>query len=432
MNTIRRIFARGNFAYNSTILVVSTATSQAISILAAPLLSRLYTPDDFGTLGVFISIFMLLNVISSMRYEYAINLANDENEAANILLLTIFLVISSSVILLIILLALSQSVASWLNAPELEHYIWLIPLSLLGAGVYTAFSYWSLRCANFSALGRTRITQSLIGIIVQLALGVLTNGPFGLLLGHSIAQSAGSTSLARLSWQQSSTVLRRISWNGIVQAAQRYRQLALLASVSALVNTAGAQAPRLLLSSLYGVTVTGWFTFTQRIFAIPLSVLGASIGQVFLSNAAQLAQENPYELRRLFLKTARLLLILGIFPTFILFLFGKSIFAFILGPQWETAGVYTQILAPSFLIQFVVSPLSQVMFVMRHPNIQLAWDILRLMSVTSVFIAAILFDLDALSAISVYTLVLVLTYGILFTLQWRLLDIFVQRKVSSP
>ncbi len=430
MNTLKRLVPRGGFAYNVSLLAGSTAVGQVVGVLAAPLLSRLYTPDDFGALGVFTSVFMLLNVVSSLRYEYAINLADDD-EAAQVLGVTLALVIVSSLILLAVALTLAQPVADWLNAPALGPYLWLMPLSLLGAGVYTAFNYWALRRASFGALGRTRITQSLTGTLVPLAVGALAQGPFGLLLGHAVAQSAGSTTLARLSWRQNSAALRGINRRGMARAARRYGRLALLTSASALVNTAGAQVPRLLLSGLYGTAVTGWFTFSQRIFAIPIGIVGVSVGQVFLSSAARLARENPPELRRFFFKTARRLFLLGLLPAGVLMVVGAPLFAFVFGPQWETAGAYTQILAPAFLIQFVVSSLSQVMFVIRRANLQLAWDVLRLFSVGGVFAAAAAFNLDDPQGVLLYALALILTYGILFALQWRLLDVFVQRGLPA-
>jgi O-antigen/teichoic acid export membrane protein len=431
MNTLKRLMPRGGFAYNVSVLAGSTAVGQVVGVLAAPLLSRLYTPEDFGAMGVYTSVFMLLNVISSLRYEYAINLADDDHGAANALGLTLALVAGSSLALLLTVPLWAAPVADWLNVPTLSPYLWLLPLSLLGAGVYTAFNYWALRQGSFGALGRTRVTQSLTNTGILLLFGVLATGPFGLLLGHASAQSAGSSTLVRLSWRQNSAALRGINRQDMKQMGRRYGRFAVLTSASALVNTAGAQVPRLLLSSLYGSTVTGWFTFGQRIFAIPLSLVGVSVGQVFLSTAARLARENPPALQRFFFKTVRRLFVLGLVPAGVLMLFGASLFAFVFGPQWETAGYYAQLLAPAFLIQFVISSVSQVMFIVQRANVQLAWDILRLTSVGGVFVAASVFAYTDEQVVLLYSITLIVTYSILFAVQWLVLRAFIQKGVAD-
>ncbi len=430
IKTLKRWLPRGSFAYNVSLLAGSTAVGQLVGVLAAPLLTRLYTPEDYGVLGVYLSVFSLLNVVSSLRYEFAVNLAENDSRAADILGLVLGLVTFSSLVLLIVVLLLGQPLADWLNAPALGPYLWLLPLSLFGAGVYTAFNYWSLRFGSFAALGRTRVTQSVSATMISLVLGVLVGGPFGLLVSHVTSQSVGTGTLVRLSWRQHKGVLRGISLGGMVQVARRYVQFALLTSASALVNTAGAQVPRLLMSGLYGAAVIGWFTFSQRIFAIPMSLIGTSVGQVFLSDAARLARENPPELRRFFFKTARRLLLLGLFPAAVLMLFGGPLFAFVFGPEWETAGLYTQILAPAFLIQFVVSSVSQVMIVVQQARLQLIWDVVRLAVVGGVFAAAVVFGLSDQQAIVMYALALILTYGILFVLQWKSLNRFIERGPS--
>lgn len=84
LRSLERLLPRNYFARGVSILVSGTAAAQALTVLAAPLLTRLYSPDDFGLLAVYASLLSLIMVVSSLRYKLAIRLPEDDGEAANV------------------------------------------------------------------------------------------------------------------------------------------------------------------------------------------------------------------------------------------------------------------------------------------------------------------------------------------------------------
>jgi O-antigen/teichoic acid export membrane protein len=80
-----------------SVLVGGTAGAQLITVLAAPLLTRLYSPEDFGLVAVCASLLALIGVISSRRYELAIPLPDDDVEEANVAMLSLLLVAMTTV-----------------------------------------------------------------------------------------------------------------------------------------------------------------------------------------------------------------------------------------------------------------------------------------------------------------------------------------------
>ena len=64
-------------------LAGGTAVSRLVVLMAAPLLTRIYTPDDFGVLAVYGSIVNIAVVLSSLRFEFAIPLPEQEDVTAN-------------------------------------------------------------------------------------------------------------------------------------------------------------------------------------------------------------------------------------------------------------------------------------------------------------------------------------------------------------
>jgi lipopolysaccharide exporter len=86
MIILKRI-KKNDFAVNVLKLISGTALGQMITVLVSPLLARIYAPEDFGLLAVYISIASILSVIISLRYETAVVLPEDDNQAMDLVLL---------------------------------------------------------------------------------------------------------------------------------------------------------------------------------------------------------------------------------------------------------------------------------------------------------------------------------------------------------
>ena len=78
---IAKDLRRSNFAKNTMIVSAGTAFAQGMGIIFSPIITRIYTPEEYGLLAVFSSITALLVVFSSLRYQVAIPIAdNDEGD----------------------------------------------------------------------------------------------------------------------------------------------------------------------------------------------------------------------------------------------------------------------------------------------------------------------------------------------------------------
>ena len=183
-------------------LAGGTAGSQVITVAAAPILTRLYGPASFGILATFSSILALLNVVSSLRYELAIVVPEEDDEAIELVWLCLVLVgISTSLTALGVVL-LGNQLVSLLQQPALKSLLWLLPVGVLLTGVYQPLSYWAIRRKQFGLLAQTKFRQSIFGVATNLALAPL--GTIGLLLGQIVSQSAGFVTILR----KSITILR--------------------------------------------------------------------------------------------------------------------------------------------------------------------------------------------------------------------------------
>ena len=145
-----------------------TIGSQVLSIVAAPLLTRLYTPDDFGIVVVYTSILAIIGIVASLRYELAIPLPESDQAAENIVALSLLVALGVAMLSGIVVLFFGEYLARLLGVPILESYLWLLPIGVLFRGVITTFNYWTIRTKQFLILAGTKLHQSASTLVVQL------------------------------------------------------------------------------------------------------------------------------------------------------------------------------------------------------------------------------------------------------------------------
>lgn len=414
---------KGGFVRSVAVLAGGTALGQTVLVLSAPLLTRVYAPEDFGVLAVYSSILSTLVALSSFRYEAVIPLPESEDTANQVLVMCLVLVFSMSLLCGGAIWVLRDAIATTLKVPPLAGYLWLLPVSLAGAGAYQAFNLWAVRGRAFAAIAQTRITQSIAQIAVQLGLGVVHGGPLGLLVGDALGRTAGMTTLAALGSAQRRWSVRRASAREMARLAVRYRHFPLYGSGSVLANTLGVTLPALLVASLFGAQTAGWFALTQRIIGVPMALVGQAIGQVYLGEAYRLRREAAGELRQLFSSTAQRLLIASAGLVIPIGVLGKVVTPYLFGSVWAEAGHLLLLLTPSYVAQFVVSPLSQTATVMERQDLEVVISVSRVASIVCVFLAGHAAGWSPQATLAVYSATGFVSYGVLFGVYRSLLPL---------
>lgn len=414
--------ARGSrYVRSVAMLVGGTAIGQAVVILASPVLTRLYTPADFGVLAIFTSVVTLFVVVGSLRFEVGIPLAPDSQRASDVLWLSILVVVALSLGVWLVTVVAGDTLAGWADIAEIRGYFWLVPVAVCGGSLYRVFSAWATRAEAFGPLARTKINQGVTLVAAQVGLGLLRNGPLGLLLGWTAGQTSGVGTLGVLTWRQNREALRRFSIGGIVAAARRYRQLALMLSASTVLNTTVAAVPAIFLATYYGLGVAGAYALGQRVVAAPMQLIAGSMSEVYLGEAYRLKRERPEGLYQLFVKTVGRLTLVGAAPLLLVALTSPWVFALVFGSDWREAGVYLQVLAPMLVIQFIYNGFAGTLDVLEGKVSIVVSSIARAGFLCAGMVVAHLMGASALGAVAligVGSLLGYLTYGLIC---WRVL-----------
>jgi O-antigen/teichoic acid export membrane protein len=420
-------YRNNNLFKNMLILLSGTVASQIIILLFSPLITRLYTPKDFGAFTVFLSVLSILTVISSLRYEVAITLPKDEQASINLLILSLTITFAMSVLLVIIILIFDDYLLAFFNATTISGYIWILPISFLGAGIYRSLNMWAVRKNYYKDIARTKLTQSISQIITQLVFGFV-NGPLGLIAGDAVGRTNGSGFLMKRAYYLEKKSFKRVTFKGIINMAKRYKKFPLYSSWSALLNSIGLQLPSLLIVFIFGPIIGGLYALTQRVIASPLSMIGNTVAQVYVGEVSRLIHQDSNKIKKLFLKTTIKLFLIGLLPLSIIILIGPLVFGYVFGNEWTDAGKIAQIMAISFFMSFIIVPVSQTLNILERQDLQLYWDIGRLVMVLITFGYAYFFKIDYSTFFIMLSISMTITYLLLVFITYYAINKYEFRK----
>jgi O-antigen/teichoic acid export membrane protein len=410
-----RWLPRGGFARSVSILTGGTALAQVIAIAASPVLTRIYKPGDFGVLQVFLSLMLLAVIASAGRYELAILLPEDEQSSIDILGLATVCVCATATITALIALFFHYYGRLPASLNVLRGYLWLLPVSVLGGGLYQILSCWAMRHDGYRQIAKSKLTQAGAQVAVQLGVGLVVHGSFGLLIGDAIGRVSGTGRFIQDLWRNSSGRIRAIRLSRMIKVAVRYRDYPLVSMWGALINSSGLAVPSLFLAQYYGAQGTGWFALVNRVFGVPAALIGLNISQVYASKAAKLSRSDPKHLMHIFLKTTRAMLYLGLAPCVVLIFFAPSLFQFVFGNQWREAGEYARYLTIMFFAGFINSPVQLTLNILERQRAQLAWDLSRFFVTIIALALPHRFGYGPRIAVFFYGLTMTLMYAIHWT-----------------
>jgi O-antigen/teichoic acid export membrane protein len=426
LGVVKRLLPRDRFTRSAAILAGGTTLAQGLALLVAPILTRLYTPNDFGVLAVYISLLALLKNVSSFRYEFAIPIPEDNATAVNVLVLCVLLILTMGTVLTGGLFLFSDKLFQIHRYSVLKQYMWVLPAGLVLAGCYDAFSYWAVRERLYTTIARTSLSQGVAGVLTQLGIGIFVMGPTGLLTGQIVGQSAGLGTLAKQFWKKNREAFLSVTSGSVRAAAYRFRSFPIYQSSSTLLNSAGLQAPALLFAAYYGMEVAGWFYLTQKVLAMPITLIGASVAKVFQGEAARLLNE-PEKLKKLFREINLKLLMLGIVPCLVLAFGGKWIFQIVFGMKWTQSGIFVQVMAFVFLLKLSTDSVINFAIIERH-DFSFSWAAMRLVLVATGILSAVYMGLPAFWAVVFFAVGQIFSYAVEYLMYSYAINRMIARK----
>lgn len=381
---IQRLKPKSEFSRNVLTLMTGTTIAQAIPIAISPILTRIYTPEDFGVFALYMAIVSIVAVMATGRYELAIMLPKKDEDAFNIVALSVFIAITISLITLIIIFLLNEQITQLIGNPEVSNWLYMMPLSIFITGLYQSLNHWNSRKKQFKTLSTNRVLHSGSVASFQLGMGCSGLGASGLIAGGVLGQSLATANLVNKIRKEDKQFFS--SLKNIKQLAlfKRYKNFPKFDVPSAVLNVGAAQIPNVLFSVLYAPMFAGYFYLTQRVLQAPITLVSSSILDVFKQRATYDYQKLG-NARIIYQKTFLTLILIGLPPTLLLFFFIQDLFTFIFGEEWRVSGEYAQIMLPALFLRFIANPLSFMFYITEKQHWNLVCMVFLFLGVVSSF-----------------------------------------------
>lgn len=355
---LRRLFPDPSFLRKWLVLTSGTIMGQGIIVISSPLLTRLFTPEEFGVFAVFAALVAIFGVAAGLRYERVVPLASTDEKAAAI----VTVVLLASGLVAIILTGFVWLIGDWLasrlDADGLAHWLWLLPPSVLIWGGGLALSHWFIRRHTYGVNALNRTAQFGTQAASQLAMGAVGWGAPGLMVGYACGYVARFLHYFICLQRDDRRLLVSWRWEGLKAAACEHWRYPAFSVPSGLLTSVAQLGPEIIVAMMFGPAVAGIYALAQRVVGLPIRMLSEAASQVFLGEIRGLERSA---LRRLFLRTIMLFSSLGLLGMLPLLAFAPPLFRLVFGENWTETGVLVQLLVPLFFARFVDMPVSQLL-----------------------------------------------------------------------
>ncbi|MBI4776230.1 MAG: oligosaccharide flippase family protein [Deltaproteobacteria bacterium] len=335
-------------------VMTGVGLAQAVNVGVYPILTRIYSPEDFGVLALITSLAVPLSVTAGFGYEPAIVLPKSRGEAQSILTVCQAFILVSVIALFVVIEPLRNPLSDWLKASELVTLALWFPVATAVLSLNRVYDYWLARERLFPLMAVSKVTGASAGALTKVGLGLVTNGAsVALLIGFMACE------VCKAMWVLIRTgrdvLPRRVSWKASKDLLATYSNLPKFHLPHLLLHSLVSYVPFVVFSALFGANMVGLFSLGMRMVLVPIELTTQSVAQVFYQRSVAEVRGGG-DLAGLVAKTTGHLVLIGMGPFLLMSLSGQWLFHWIFGSQWVEAGLCAQILAPAVFFEFVSTP----------------------------------------------------------------------------
>ncbi len=407
---------RDSFAHRIFTLSAGMVVGQGILILLTPVLTRLYSPEEFGIFAIIGGIVSLFATIVALRLEFAIPLCADDRSARLVSQIGAMSVLMITTMLAFCIFLFGHHFAEALDSPALMPLLWIVPPALVGWGLGSVLNGWALRQGLFRIkshnlilqYGSQGVSQTGFGLVGLTQIGLV----FGLLLGHLIR---ATHLLIALPSQHRTVLLEQPALIELGRSLKSHWRYPAYVAPSSFCTTAIQLLPVILISALYGPLIAGLYGLTQRVVALPTRLIADAASQAFVFQGTRY---QGAQFHRFFKRTSLAFLGMALVILSPLLIAGPQLFAFVFGEEWRQAGSIAQILVPINAARFVFAPISQSLNIVGRQDIHILATTLLILALAGSFFLGWWMSLEPTQTILIYSLSSTFCYGVYFTAAW--------------
>lgn len=382
------------------------STAQLIGIAGLPILTRLYTPEDFANQAIFIQITTFLVAFVTFRYEYFIPLLKSIEESIALSTWIIKFGLVMAMIFTLIMLAIDLSGILNASSNRFETYYYLAPLTAYLISISFLFQHELQRQGDYRLSGLSEIIAK-SSYVASGVVGSIFNTGIALIL-TTLFGAIGKICCLFYNVTSKRTKVPRSERGRLVTLYSRRASAMVFANT---LLTCSSLIPLYFISNQYGAVTLGQFSLVMVTIFLPSGLIGSAVGNVFYQRAGSLwNEENVNDLKALWFQTFARLLFLSL-PIYIAAsIVAPWLYPFVFGESWADAGVFARIITLAAFFSFVAGPLDRLTLILGVAYYLPALHVLRLISITLLSLIALRYQFTIVAYILGYAIVMSVIY----------------------
>ena len=395
-----------NFLKDTNILLIGTIISQIIVIATVPILSRIFSPKDYGLLTLFNSILVITANIVTLSYPIRIILPKKYLESLQLVIISILLSLGIGIILLLLSFLLPNSFINLINVGILGRWL---PFAIIGGillSITNTLNYWFNRNSLYKKIAILQVTQSIILTFFSLVVGFLSIVD-GLVLAQIFAFSTSIIIFILFSELK----YKKENFIGLIKIAKKHKNAPKYLYPGNLLDILTSQLPFFLITLWFTQEMTGHYRMAYSCLNLPAALFGSAIAQIFYKRFTKVWPDAAAA-KLLLKKTWLLLFAIGLPAFLIIVLAGETIFSFVLGSSWKIAGSMASILSIMCLFSLLHSPTSTTVLAIGNENLYMFYNVATLFGRTlSLYIGYLQNDLlFGLKLLIAFEIIMIIIY----------------------
>jgi O-antigen/teichoic acid export membrane protein len=369
---------------NISTILSGTVIAQLIGLAAMPLLTRLYSPEDFGRYQTYLVLLNILLILVAFRYDFALLGAKSNYAFWRLfgLVLRITLLTSSIVALFLAFSHFSLEAEFSLDQSLL---LFLGPAMMIG-GLHQLLNYIPLRERFYRLSAMAKVSQGVFYVGSALGLALSPFLAIGMMFADLIGRLAASVTILVLSSKHLPKFLISLPKSVLRKVAMENVTFPLMTLPGALLSALTAAIMPFLFATHFGIGTVGQYALVERVVLLPVGVIALAIAQVFTGDTSLLFRENPLAVYEKFRRTVCILLLIALPSSVIGFLILPSLVPLVFGEEWRLAGQLAAYAMPIALSTFVAAPVNMILVIVGANRLQLFWEIGRFLFMGSIFV----------------------------------------------
>lgn len=397
-------------------LMTGSMLAQLITIVVAPISTRLYSAEELGVYTLLLTITSMFGPVISGKYDMSIVSAKSENEVME-------LITGSMLFSFVFLGAITIGYSYYLSYNpeifiEVGWFAYIVIVLLLIRAFTNILTSYNNRHKEYKTIASVYVIRNAVQNLGLVIFGILNFGSKGLLFSQLIGSLFGLKRQG-IHLYNNRKYLKNVNMRGIKKVLIKYKNQPVYSMPAHFVSSSSYSLLNFFISGLFGLSVFGYYSMSYRILGLPLNLVSMNVSKVFFQRASE--EKNMKGHYSKALKQMTLFLTIIAFPmVLILMIFAPSLFELAFGEGWYISGVYVRILAPMFGIRMIVSALTPALIVSGKQKFELIIQFLFILTSLLAFGICKVFIFDIYVFLTIITVVYSIIYIILYFTIYKL------------